>query len=111
MKLLTGLLPTTHVQLNLAAPGMFPPIPNGPIVDASGNWTNWNGPWNSGLKLHAAGYRVNIDGTLGSRGQVGNFRSGVQNSSTYGPLLRFNSGDSDIYFHLKAYGYSLRCIK
>jgi hypothetical protein len=32
-------------------------------VDASGSWTNKNGPWNSALKLHAAGF-LNTTGVL-----------------------------------------------
>ena len=37
-------------------------------VDASGGWTDWNGPWNSALKMHAAGYLLVSDGSLDYRG-------------------------------------------
>ena len=40
-------------------------------VDNIGNWTDWNGPWNSGLKLHAAGCLNNSDGSLYYRGSRG----------------------------------------
>ncbi|MCX6267327.1 MAG: hypothetical protein NTW16_08235 [Bacteroidetes bacterium] len=33
-------------------------------ADAAGNWTNWNGPYTSGLKMHAAGYLDNSVGFL-----------------------------------------------
>jgi hypothetical protein len=40
-------------------------------VDNSGGWTNWYGPWNSGLKLHGAGYLNYSDGALLNRGTYG----------------------------------------
>ena len=44
----------------------------------SGNWTNWIGPWNSGLKLHAARSLNNTEGTLLYRGERGHYRSSSQ---------------------------------
>jgi hypothetical protein len=40
-------------------------------VDNIGNWTNWNWPWNSGLKLHAAGGLDENDGLFYDRGSSG----------------------------------------
>lgn len=37
------------------------------IIDVGG-WTNWNGPWNSSLKIHAAGWLHVADGGLSNRG-------------------------------------------
>jgi len=80
-------------------------------VDASGNWTTWTGPWNSNLKLHAAGYLEYSDGSLYVRGSNGHYWSGTQYSSTGGWRLGFFSGDCNIYGSSKAYGFSVRCVK
>jgi len=81
-------------------------------VDASGNWTNWNGPWNSGLKMHAAGYIYGGDGSLSGRGSYGNYWSSIQGSSvTEGHNLNFLSGLCDMNNSYKAHGLSLRCLR
>jgi len=80
-------------------------------VDASGNWTNWNGPWNSGLKLHAAGHLSFSDGSLLNRGSFGNYWSSTQSSATNGWYLAFYSGISAVNGNGKAYGFSLRCLR
>ncbi len=69
-------------------------------VDNTGGWTNWNGPWNSGLKMHAAG-------------STGNYWSSTQWSTSFG-------GGWDLVFGSivcftthpgKASGLSLRCLR
>jgi len=40
-------------------------------------WTSWNGPWDSDLKLHAAGLLVVSDGSLYWRGSNGFYRLGL----------------------------------
>ncbi|MCX6234148.1 MAG: M6 family metalloprotease domain-containing protein [Bacteroidetes bacterium] len=81
-------------------------------VDAIGNWTDWNDPWNSGLKLHAAGILVDGNGWLVERGGTGFYWSSVQGSANHGGYLFFWSGDSYIVNNQdKAYGCSLRCLK
>ena len=80
-------------------------------VDATGNWTDWTGPWNSGLKLHAAGYLNSNSGAVGNRGSTGNYWSSSQNNSSLGWDLNFNNGNSLINSNNKANGYSVRCIK
>jgi hypothetical protein len=80
-------------------------------VDESGNWTNWNGPWNSGLKMHAAGYLDNSYGSLGSRGSSGSYWSSSHYSATDGLGLYFYGGYSGINNDYKAYGFSLRCLR
>ncbi len=81
-------------------------------VDAGGNWTNWNGPWESGLKLHAAGALNYTNGGLGNRGS-GGFYYGSRQGNQYGAWrLEFHSYScytGNDYF--KATGMSLRCIK
>ena len=80
-------------------------------VDNTGGWTNWNGPWSSGLKLHAAGYLVNSDGSLSGRGSYGYYWSSTQYDATIGWLLCFNSGNSNMLNNNKAYGFSARCVR
>ena len=80
-------------------------------VDNTGGWTNWNGPWGSGLKLHAAGYLYYSNGSLLYRGSYGCYWSNTQYDSSYGWYLGFGSGLSDMYNYHKAYGYSARCLR
>jgi hypothetical protein len=47
-------------------------------VDASGNWTNWNGPFGSGLQMHAAGEISVFNGSLVERGFEGIYWSNRQ---------------------------------
>ncbi|MHC1776305.1 MAG: hypothetical protein AB9834_12940 [Lentimicrobium sp.] len=79
-------------------------------VEAGGNWTDWNGPWNSGLKLHAGGYLLNNSGFLANRGTAGYFRSSSQNSSEYGIYYYFGSFYSNVSYDSKSLGLSVRCI-
>ncbi|MCX6277751.1 MAG: hypothetical protein NT004_06620 [Bacteroidetes bacterium] len=80
-------------------------------VDNTGGWINWNGPWGSGLKLHAAGYLYYSSGSLYNRGSDGYYWSSTQGSSTDGYNLVFNGGGSGVYSNVKAYGFSLRCLR
>jgi len=81
-------------------------------VDASGSWTNWNGPWNSGLKLHAAGNLTAASGSLTDRGVEGGYWSNKQNGNSYGWYLHFNSGQSTVGgLPPKAAAFPLRCIR
>jgi hypothetical protein len=80
-------------------------------VDASGNWTDWTGPWNSALKLHAAGYLGN--GDLYNRGVEGYYWSSLQAGTDpeSGWDLHFNSGYSALGDNNKKTGFTIRCIK
>jgi hypothetical protein len=78
-------------------------------VDATGIWINWNGPWNSGLQLHAAGYLYYNDGSLVFRGSEGYYQSAMQYIPTYGWILGFSSGNSNVLTGYKANGFSVRC--
>ena len=80
-------------------------------VNASGNWTNWNGPWNSGLKMHAAGYLYSSDGSLTSRGSIGHYLSSTQYDASNGWSQGFSSSNGSIWFFSKAYGFSVRCVR
>ncbi|MEI7981087.1 MAG: FISUMP domain-containing protein, partial [Bacteroidota bacterium] len=82
-------------------------------VDATGDWSNWNGPWNSGLKLHAAGYLSSYDGSLWARddNKNGYYWSSVSGGNTNGYHLAFSKSGSYMNYNSKAFGFSLRCLK
>jgi hypothetical protein len=80
-------------------------------VYTSENWTNWNGPWGSGLKLHAAGQLVPASGSLNLRGVHGRYRSSTQYNAECGENLIFGSGFCEMWGDEKAYGNTARCLK
>jgi hypothetical protein len=80
-------------------------------VDASGNWTDWNGPWNSALKMHVAGSLTSYNGSLESRGSDGIYWSSMQGDAIYGWFLVFSYDGSSVGSYYKAYGQTLRCIR
>jgi len=79
-------------------------------VDASGMWTNWYGPWNSLLKMHAAGYLYNQNGNLYTRGSSGNYWSSDQYNSYSGIGLYFRDVSCIVDGGSKAFGLSVRCV-
>ncbi len=80
-------------------------------VDNSGNWTTYNGPWGSGLKLHDAGYLHYNDGSLYQRGSDGYYWSSKQFDATNTWDLGFGIGFSYMSSSFKSYGFSARCIR
>jgi hypothetical protein len=80
-------------------------------VYTSEEWIDWNGPWSSALKLHAAGCLNHGDGSLLIRGSVGYYWSSIQLDNFYGWLLYFYSSSCYMNGPRKAYGYSARCIR
>jgi len=80
-------------------------------VDASANWTNWNGPWNSGLKMHAAGGLGYYDGSLANRGAHGYYWSSTQSRFNLGLSLYFFSSGSGMNIYFKENGFSARCVR
>jgi uncharacterized protein (TIGR02145 family) len=81
-------------------------------VDESGGWTNWNGPWNSDLKLQSAGYLNASDGSPIAHGSYGYYWSIGQSSTEVAITLHF---DNEAYCEMngfnKAAGISIRCIR
>jgi hypothetical protein len=81
-------------------------------LDANGPWTNWNGPWSSALKIHAAGHLLPWDGSLQDRGSQGDYWSGSQNGASWARYLTFYltycyvNSNAD-----KPSGFSIRCIR
>jgi hypothetical protein len=80
-------------------------------VDAYGNWWNWDGPWNSALKIHAAGLVEHGDGTLNFRGSSGFYWSNVQTDNSAGQILNIMNGYCGMGHGYKTYGFSVRCLK
>jgi hypothetical protein len=80
-------------------------------VDASGNWTNWTGPWNSDLKMHAAGALDITDGSLFYRGSLGSYFSSTQMSAEMCRHFTFKSSYSYASVCFKSDCMTLRCIK
>ncbi|MEI8007028.1 MAG: hypothetical protein WCI48_12545 [Bacteroidota bacterium] len=80
-------------------------------VDASSGWTDWSGPWNSGLKMHAGGYLTNTGGSLSGRGSSGSYWSNTQYGADLGCYLYFFSIFCDMNTMRKAYGFSARCVR
>jgi len=97
--------------LELGTDWRIPTIAEWINVDANGGWTNWYAPWNSALKIHAAGYLNNIDGSLIDRGYGGDYWSRTEYGVSIGWDLAFSIDYSDMYSNDKAYGFSVRCVR
>jgi len=80
---------------------------------AGGSWTDWTGPWNSTLKLHAAGSLHLAGGFPDYRGSFGDYWSSKQGTGggDGGWVMYFNNGTAGMYDLFKAYGCSVRCIR
>ena len=98
-------------SIELGATWRIPTYTEWNNVDNTGGWTTWTGPWNSGLKLHAAGYLGNSNGSLFNRGSYGIYWSNTQNNVTNGWYLYFDSGGSSMYNDGKSFGFSARCVR
>ena len=81
-------------------------------VNTAGGWTNWNGPWTSGLNLHAAGFiYYEYWGGLMNRGSDGLYWSSTQGGDGYAWYLGFYSGQSQMYDYQPGFGMTLRCLR
>jgi hypothetical protein len=80
-------------------------------VDAGGGWVNWNGPWNSALKMHTAGYVLNNNGALNSRGSYGIYWSSSQLDNPSGWYWFIDIGGCYPGSVEKAFGFPIRCLR
>ncbi|MCK9422263.1 MAG: hypothetical protein M0Q38_06680 [Bacteroidales bacterium] len=80
-------------------------------VIVSGSWTDWNGPWNSVLKIHAAGCLDSNYGMLYGRGSLGAYYSSTQQNNSSGRYLGLNSLMIEVSYASKEYGWSQRCLR
>ena len=98
--------------LELGAGWRIPTNSEWNAVDAGGDWISWNGPWESNLKLHAAGKLAATDGTLSYRGVHGLYWSTIQHISyNYGMVLFFYSSSCSVTQMNKSYGFPVRFFK
>ena len=77
----------------------------------AGSWTTWTQPWESALKLHAAGYIHKDNGELYSRNYFSRYTSSSQQSAVTIFVINFSSTTGGIYSTEKSYGLPVRCIK
>jgi len=80
-------------------------------VNTSGNWTTWIDPYNSNLKMHAAGYLNSAAGLLHDRGTSGQYWSSTQYNTTNCLTLYFVNNYSGMASTGKPNGLSLRCLR
>jgi uncharacterized protein (TIGR02145 family) len=79
-------------------------------VMTSGSWASWQGPWNSGLKLHYAGYLTYNDGSLADRGTAGYYWSSTQTQDDNGYRLNFIDATCSVGSADKRSGFPVRCV-
>ena len=79
-------------------------------IDSFGGWTDWWGPWNSGMKMHAAG-ALDATGALLARGTDGYYWSCNQFINTKGWMLYFYSNGCYMDFPDKIIGATIRCVR
>ena len=101
---------TDPCQILLGATWHIPTSTQWHNVDNIGNWTNWFGAFNSGLKLHAAGSLTNTYGNLIQRGIAGNYWGANGLSPIDGWKLLIKGNYSDEELDLKPAGNSIRCV-
>jgi hypothetical protein len=82
-------------------------------INAAGSWVNWNGPWNSALKLHAAGEIYYNTGVLIDRGVYGYNWSNTNSEGSLGYTFFFGNplDFCDVTEDRKPSGMPLRCIR
>jgi uncharacterized protein (TIGR02145 family) len=76
-----------------------------------GNWIEWNGPWNSDLKLHAAGHLIFVNGGLQYRGERAFYWSSTQNSLGGAGDFEFDPNYCVVNEIGKSFGLPVRCLK
>jgi hypothetical protein len=79
-------------------------------ADAGGGWNTVDDVWNSGLKIHPAGFLEANDGSLSGRGLWGGFWSKQSEGNTDGWYFSISASEIIVAGTPKPYGLSLRCI-
>jgi hypothetical protein len=106
-------------RIELGFPWRLPTGTEWSNLDNAGNWYNWNHPWNSNLKLHAAGsmdwgpWGQNIFGM----GEHGSYWSSSQIGETHAETLYFEYYECSMYpccdgfATWKNVGHTVRCVR
>ncbi len=76
----------------------------------AGGWYNMYDAYISKLKLHAAGFINEIDGSLNDTGSRGYYNSSNQYTNTFAELLRIAGNAALVSYYAKARGASIRCL-
>jgi hypothetical protein len=97
--------------IELGTPWRLPTSTEWENVDNTGGWNDWNGPWNSDLKLHTAGRLFQVDGSLDWRGMYGAFWSSTQANVNASYGLTFGISHSGQTSYFKADAFSVRCLR
>ncbi|MCX6269054.1 MAG: hypothetical protein NTW16_17160 [Bacteroidetes bacterium] len=81
-------------------------------VNTTGGWTDWNGPWTSGLNLHAAGFIYHeYWGGLMNRGSAGIYWSSAHYSDGTAWYIGFSSSQCQMTSYQAGFGVTLRCLR
>ena len=95
------------------------PCPEGFRIPTAAEWdaerkswssNNPTGAFASPLKLPVAGFRFDSNGSLSNVGSYGRYWSGTV-SGTFAQYLYFYSGYASMRSNIRAYGFSVRCLK
>jgi len=84
------------------------------VITAGSGWQTYTQAWASPLKMHCAGRIVASTGGIGQRGSYGFYWDSNQNATinNYGNYMYFLSTACMVNENfLKAYGFTLRCIR
>jgi hypothetical protein len=79
-------------------------------VAAAGGWNSWTKPFNSPLKLHAAGSLYHTGGDLHGRGMYTMSWTGTQYDAVQARHLYYYYNYGNIWPNPKAYAFPLRCL-
>lgn len=97
-------------SLELGAQWRIPTYTEWLNVSTAGFWSNWTGPFNSALKLHAAGLLYYTSGDILGRGMYTMIWTGTQEDDTQSRHLYFYYNYGGIWPNPKSYGFPVRCF-
>jgi hypothetical protein len=97
-------------SIELGSPWRIPSKTEWNNLSVAGNWFDWNGPWNSLLKLHAAGF-INTSGILSNRGIFGHYQTSTQSNNSLSWFMSFYSSYCSFVYDSKNMGNSVRCVR
>jgi hypothetical protein len=83
----------------------------GAAITAGAFSSGYTAAYATPLKLHAAGFLLNSNGALSTRGSSGIYWSSTQSGATGGYCLNMDSGTARASILDKAYCFSVRCLR